>query len=257
MAITTSGPGDELGGNTATRQVTVANAPATPSGVKLAYSKSSDTITVSWNDNPEPDVVSYRLAECIVDRSSKPCGESDWQAFPKPVDGTKVALETAGPGVYRYRVAAIRGSLVSGWATAQGDPTEITVTEDPKPTTSTTAPPAGVDDGSDEPRVVTRTVVQPTRRVQRTAPRVLNRVVTNEDRPYSDTLPYEEAGEAGRPLAGEEGDGDQLTTLIPLAGGVLFLMIGGHLWYLNRRSNALQMLPAEGDDFGVEYDDWR
>lgn len=242
----------------------VNNAPATPSGVKLKYQESSDKVTVSWNANPESgyDVVNYRVQECTVDRSSKPCGS--WTTV-DDVSDTSLAVKRTEPGIYRYRVVALRlnaagdGWINSGAATPQSDPTEITVEEDPDPTTSTTEP--GDDDDGEESSTTsepeTRTVVKPTRRVQRAAPQVLQRIV-EEDPGYQDELPYEndddEEAISGLPIDGNNEDGDgQLSTLVPLAGGLTLLIFALQLWYLNNRAGrTLEPIPVEayGPDEG-------
>lgn len=254
--------------NHASKAIDVNNAPATPTGVKLKYKESADQITVSWNANPESgyDVIAYRVQECTVDRSSKPC--SSWKTV-DDVSETSLTVKRTEPGIYRYRVVALRldaggnGWITSsGAATPQSDPTEIVVEEDPDPT-STTQPGNNDDDGSDEEaspttsEPETRTVVKPTRRVQRAAPQVLQRTV-EEDPGYQDELPYEndddEEAISGLPIDGNNEDGDgQLSTLVPLAGGLTLLIFALQLWYLNNRAGrTLEPIPVEayGPDEG-------
>jgi hypothetical protein len=243
----------------------VENAPAAPTGLKLGYSGGYDgEVSVQWNRNPEPDVRRYRLAECVVDRSSKPCAASDWQLLggSSGLEGTSFGIPTAGPGIYRYRVAALRpdahgGTMASGWTVPTSDPLEIQVLTPPPSTTPTTKPKAGGSqntsrvDRTPETIVRTQTVYQPTRRVQRAAPQVLQRVVErpqSDDRPFSETLPYGEDSEAfGRPpLAGSEG-GDQRAMLVPVAFGTLLLVGAGWVRHLNRRAQwSLEALPVAG-----------
>lgn len=239
--------------------VGVDNLPATPSGVKLKYSESEDRITVSWKANPEAgyDVVSYRVQECTVDRSSKPCDKGAWKTV-DDVSDTSLSVTRTKPGIYRYRIVALRlNAAGTGWlkstgaATPQSDPTEIQVDEDPESTTDTTQPDG---DGGDEPpsEPETRTVVKPTRRVQRAAPQVLQRVV-EEDPGFQEELPYEDDdGQAisGLPIDGNNEDGDNpLSMLIPLAGGLTLLVVALQLWYLNHRAaRSLEPIPIEAYD---------
>lgn len=243
--------------------VDVSNAPATPTGVKLKDQESADKITVSWNANPESgyDSVAYRVDECTVDRSSKPC--SSWDTVDSIFE-TSLTVKRTKPGIYRYRVIALRsdadgtGVIASaGAATPQSDPIEIVVEEDPDPTTSTTEP-DGDDDGTSttvEPE--TRTVVKPTRRVQRAAPQVLQRIV-EEDSGYEDELPYDDDEEAisGLPIDGNNEDGDgQMSMLVPLAGGLTLLIFALQLWYLNHRAGrALEPVPVEAYGPGEDWD---
>ncbi|MBI2169210.1 MAG: hypothetical protein HYU28_06875 [Actinobacteria bacterium] len=233
----------------------VSNAPKAPTGVKLSYDKGKSTITIEWNKNTEPDVSKYRLQECIVDKSSKPCDE--WKTL-ADVSSTAASVEATKPNIYRYRVAALRPNasnqtMVSEYASAKGDPTEIEVKEDP-PETTTSQPQATAETVPPTPITVTKTVVQPTRRVQRAAPEVVQRIV-EEEPGYESKLPYQESGEAigGLPID-ESGQGEgQRAILIPLAGGALLLVFAMQVHYLNRRAHAgLEPVPVDGE----WDDDW-
>lgn len=246
----------------------VSNAPSTPSGVKLSYKESTDTITVSWNRNPETyDDIDYRVDECWVDRSSKPCGSSDWKKLGE-FEGTSMSVKRTKPGIYRFRVAALRpaadgSTMTSAFAGPTGDPTEIEVEDDPTPTSST-VPEASDEEEEQQPEPETRTVVKPTRRVQRAAPQVLQRIV-EEDPGFDDELPYGEAGDegdeeaiGGLPIdeAGEDEGDSQRALLMPLAGGALLLVIALQVHYVNRRAHrALEPLPAEVLSGAVDPED--
>lgn len=241
--------------------VKVSNGPTTPTGVKLGFAKSSNQITVEWNQNPEPDVTKYRLQECKVDKSSKPCGAGDWETVADNFGSNAAAVDGDGPGIYRYRVAALRASasnetLVSDWATAGSEPTEIDI-ENPPPETTTSTSPATVETGPPPaPRV--QTVVKPTRRVQRAAPQVVQRIV-EEEPGYNTQLPYsgEEASD-GLPLGPDEGGSGERAMLIPLAGGLVLLMFALQMGYLNKRAHAaLEPVPlTDLDDSLDESADW-
>lgn len=245
--------------NNASKAIGVANAPATPTGVKLKYKESADKITVSWNANPESgyDPIAYQVDECTVSRSSKPC--SSWDTVDSVFE-TSLTMKRTKPGIYRYRVTALRsdadgtGVIASaGSATPQSDPTEIVVEEDPEPTTDTTVP---EEEEQPPPEPETRTVVKPTRRVQRAAPQVLQKIVEN-DSGFEEELPYDDDDEAaigGLPIDGNGDDGDgRLSMLVPLAGGLTLLIFALQLWYLNNRAGrTLEPVPVEayGSDEG-------
>jgi len=84
-----------------TINVTVDNAPSSPSGVNA--SASGNQVNVSWNANPEPDITGYRLER----DSGGGFGEI------ATVGGTSYT-DSPGPGNHSYRVIAIRNSSVSG-----------------------------------------------------------------------------------------------------------------------------------------------
>jgi hypothetical protein len=89
------------GSDSATISVRVDNPAAAPTGV--ATSSSDDTVTVSWNANPEPDISGYR-----VERD----GGSGYASVGE-VNGT-VFSEKVSPGDYNYRVMALRPSPSQG-----------------------------------------------------------------------------------------------------------------------------------------------
>lgn len=243
----------------------VNNTPSKPSGVKLGYNEGSDTITVEWASNPEPDVADYRIQECKVSRSSQPCEGNAWKTVQDGYPDTKVAFGGDGPGVYRYRVLALRpdadgATMVSDPASAQGDPTEIEIKE--KPATTETSAPQVAGETTETTQPAPRTVVRerPTRRVQRAAPQVVQRIV-EEEPGYNTELPYQdEEAISGLPID-DSGDGEgQRAILIPLAGGALLLVFAMQVHYLNRRANStLQPVAVTGDGSTVEFDegdDW-
>jgi hypothetical protein len=84
-----------------TINVTVDNAPSSPTGVNA--SASGNQVYVSWNSNPEPDITGYRLER----DSGGGFGEV------ATIGGTSYT-DSPGPGNHSYRVIAIRNSSVSG-----------------------------------------------------------------------------------------------------------------------------------------------
>jgi hypothetical protein len=89
------------GSDSATVSVRVDNPASTPTGV--GTTASGDTVTVSWNRNPEPDITGYR-----VERD----GGGGYTNVGE-VNGT-VFSEQVSPGNYSYRVIALRSSPSQG-----------------------------------------------------------------------------------------------------------------------------------------------
>lgn len=250
----------------------VRNPAEQPTGVELTYDEDEERIGVSWNAvSHQYDLDGYRIQECIVASSSDDCDSDDWQTI-ADTSSVAVSFKSAGPGVYRYRVASLRSDesgeeaqLVSAWARPEGEPNEIEVEEEPEPTTTTAPDEDDEETSTTEPDETggasesTETTRPPAdtrpRRVERTSPQVVEEVV-EEDRGFEEELPYgasgEQDGEAlgGRPLAGSgEGDDEQRAFLVPLAGGTLLLIFAGQVWYLNRRADrALE--PVAPSDLG-------
>lgn len=231
--------------------VSISNAPAAPSSVALSHNKDAKTIKVSWAKNPEPDVSDYRVQECVVDKSSKPCEDNSWKTK-ADVRGQLLDVKAENPGIYRYRVIALRptatgATIISEPASAKNDPTEVEVIADPEVTTTTAPTPTDTT-----PITVTKTVVKPTRRVQRAAPEVVQRIV-EEEPGYNTNLPYSGEGTetASSGLGGDSGEGDgQRAILIPLAGGALLLVFAMQVHYLNRRASAgLETVPVDFDEY--------
>lgn len=228
--------------------VSVSNDPTKVDGVGLKFDKAAKTVKVSWSGNPEPDVADYRVQECFVDKSSKPC--EHWKTK-GDIQSTSANIKVEDPGIYRYRVAALRPSatgatMVGAPGVALGDPTEIDVVPDPVEAPAAETSP-GEAPADTTPVTVTKTVVKPTRVVQRAAPQVVQRIV-EEEPGFNTELPYvgdDEEAIGGRP-AGSDGDGGDNAVLIPLAGGALLLVFAMQVKYLTGRvSPALETVPAD------------
>lgn len=106
--------------DTATRNVRVDNGAATPTG--MSVSTSQGTVTLSWNHNPEPDIVGYRIE---VD------GGGGFTTL-TTTQQTSHAY-TPGPGTYSWRVVALRNSPSEpgGRASAPSDAVAASVTAPP------------------------------------------------------------------------------------------------------------------------------
>lgn len=252
---------------TSTKAVTIENPVDPPSGVELVHDESDEEVTVAWTGVSDVNLEGYRVQRCYVERSSKPCGDS-WKTIAQVTEPHHTSSATR-PGVYRYRVASIwsgadGSSRLSADAQPQSDPTEVLVEEQPEETTTTTTEP---DEEQAAPESTTTTQPRPVvlpRRVERSAPQVVQRV-TEEDPGYDEELPYgesagdgagdgggdgsdgtgDEAAISGRSLAGSEGD-DERGVLVPVAGGLAILTFAGQLWYLNRRAGeSLEPIPVD------------
>ena len=130
------------------RHVTVVNPVSAPRDVKLGFVESTKQATVRWQQNPEPDIVSYVVQERIGDGPWKNVGQAGGRA-------TTFTRTLRAPGTYRYQVAALRAAgsgddtVQSAWSGPSSEPKQIVVPEPPKPTTTTTTPPG--PEGSPEP----------------------------------------------------------------------------------------------------------
>jgi hypothetical protein len=131
------------------RNVTVSNPVSAPRDVHLSFVDSTRQATVQWQANPEPDITSYVVQERIGDGAWKNVGQAGGKV-------TTFTRSLAGPGTYRYQVAALRAAgsgtdtVQSAWSGPAAEPKQIVVAEPKRPeaTTSTTQP-APADSGGD------------------------------------------------------------------------------------------------------------
>jgi hypothetical protein len=106
------------------RTVTVANPPAAPEAVRLAYDESTSRVTLTWQANREPDIVGYLVNERY--------NSEGWALVAKPVSPSWTN-QLSQPGTYEYQVAAVRsvGSsnrLVTGpFQSVQSGPRRVQV----------------------------------------------------------------------------------------------------------------------------------
>lgn len=110
-AVSNGGAEDEM-----TAKVIVDNAPSTPSGLRA--SAEGNKVSLSWDANPEPDIIGYRVERFYG---------NDYIAA-AVVEGTSFTEERE-PGQYSYRIVALRHSERSsnGVASAPGAPTTATI----------------------------------------------------------------------------------------------------------------------------------
>jgi hypothetical protein len=99
------------------RTVVVSNPVQAPSNVHANLDGGSHEATVTWNRNPEPDIVKYLIEERFGEGGWTPAGERG----PGDTSFRRAAFTDAG--TYRYRVAAMRadgrgGTLPPVWTEA-------------------------------------------------------------------------------------------------------------------------------------------
>ena len=132
------------------RNVIVANPVSAPRDVRLGFVDSTRQATVRWQQNPEPDVVSYVVQERVGDGPWKNVGQAGGRA-------TNFTRTLSAPGTYRYQVAALRtagsgdDTVQSAWSGPANEPKQIVVAEPPRPETTTTTTPSSSPEGSPEP----------------------------------------------------------------------------------------------------------
>lgn len=123
------------GGNaTDSKRLLVDNAPSTPTGVTASVA--DGVVNVTWNANPEPDILGYR-----VTRDGTSLGQ---------VGGTSLT-DQPSPGDHSYSVTAVRRSPTQGERAGGSSSTSINVPVPPPPPSdgSTGEPTEGYGDGSD------------------------------------------------------------------------------------------------------------
>jgi hypothetical protein len=108
-AVSNTGAEEQAGAT-----VVVDNPPAIPFGLIAAAEK--DEVTLSWESNPEPDIVGYRV-ERFFGNEYVEAALVEEPAF----------SESREPGRYSYRVVAIRSSQVSSEGLASEPSASVTV----------------------------------------------------------------------------------------------------------------------------------
>lgn len=127
-AISTTGAHDEVG-----IYVYVDNGTSTPTG--FSVTSSIDTVSMSWAQNPEPDITSYK-----IERDSG----AGWSVIGE-TGGTSYS-EVVPEGTHSYRVIAFRESPASGTRGSSASEVNVVTTTAPPP-----PPPSdGTDTGSNE-----------------------------------------------------------------------------------------------------------
>lgn len=120
----------------ASSSFSLAVAPAAPSGVTAVPSGDGSEVDLSWNPNPEPDLVGYQ-----VDRSPQGAG------FPTTVTSPSFVDTGVSPGgTYAYSITAVRAGATSG-STVASAPTGASASV-PVPATDATPGSGGSGSGA-------------------------------------------------------------------------------------------------------------
>jgi hypothetical protein len=272
-------PGDEL-----KRSIVVSNPAVTPGNVHAGLEGGSHEPTVTWNRNPEPDIVKYVIEERFGAGGWVPAGErgSGDTSF------RRAALADAGN--YHFRVAALRadgrgGTLQSGWTEAPesvdfnapptegpGGPPPAPAEGEPLPDsfdgspTTTTAPRPGVR--SETPRGTTISPNFSFPSGNFSAPSAIPGIpgspaisrTAEPDPGFSQYLPYQpkststtsQGGQLAAPrtrtLVQPPKKKDPVSLVAPLAAGLAIFVLAMQFTYVVRRRPAI----SEVDDFS----DW-
>ena len=98
----------ETGGSS--RSFNIAIQPAKPTGVEATMPENSTKVTVTWNPNPEPDILGYQVFRSYANGNASPLTPLI-AASPKPTFNDDLAGKPQGQ--YKYNVQAIRKTCPS------------------------------------------------------------------------------------------------------------------------------------------------
>ena len=234
IAVGTSNVGQRRG--RAVRQFRTEIPPATPTGLKIGINQEKREASLTWNANPEADVVGY-----IVERAPAegPFGEVGRPQTPAFVEN----LGPLPPGNYRYRVTAVRRKTqnpadtegiaspapAEGSAELKGPPTATTTSTPPttRPTATTARPrrPANrVDLGRFGP---TSTIPDGSQEPEEGA---FGDLEFGERQDGRTDITITELGE---PVT-EDGDEERPSSLLYFAGGLLAFVVLMHLRWIKK-----------------------
>lgn len=222
VVVTTEVPGIPLdkceGGTAEPRQFFVAAPPRPPSGVKATMGPGR-AVAASWDRNPEPDIVSYRVRRSV--------GAGPFQQVSGEVTGTSFTDGAVPPGgPFRYQVLAVRRGKTPA-------PVDVVVSA---PSAAVTVGGAAI--GSKGGKTLGARLFD-------------NKPVSGPPQPgagagaaasaseggFDEKLPYE-PGEEGEPteLGVNETSNSSHRSLAFVAGGFLVLAVYLHLWWLKRQA---------------------
>lgn len=113
--------------------------PSPPKGLKATVDDSTRVVSLTWTNNPEPDLTGYKVFRTV--------GNGNFQsvATVTTASWTDTSTSNAG-GEYRYRVVAVREGSRAG-TSVSSDPSGSVEASVPDPPTPTTAPTGGGDGG--------------------------------------------------------------------------------------------------------------
>ena len=246
----------------ASKPFAVAAPPRAPSGLTVT-ANDNRSVTVSWNPNPEPDIVVYRVFR------KDPGGPDFFQVgstagvSPASCSAKCTFNDTGilGGGKYSYRVLAFRPNPNDGSRPIASQPSSAATADLPEPPTTTgaqvpgapagAAPGAGAGGapavGSARGPAISRFLAAAPAPKPPPPPRLVDPPDTgfNRDLPFGEVPPSEddvEPGEGeeavvpGAPVGNDDEGVVQSSPLIPIAAGLVLIVLAAHLRHLNRRT---------------------
>jgi hypothetical protein len=204
------------------REFFVAAPPVRPAGVRAVPGPGKDTANISWNRNPEPDMLGYVVQRA---RGSGPFEQIGETAEPSFRDGA------AGGAGNRYRVIAVRRG-------PHGP-----IPSEPSAAVGIGAPGGVVSRGGRGAPAKPVDLSKFTRLVGQA-----ERAAQGPDGSFDPNLPYgeeTEPGEQDEELGADERRDDRRRTVGFVAGGLLTLAVMLHLWWVKREAERepLEALP--------------
>jgi hypothetical protein len=267
----------------AARAITVAVPPKAPTGVKATLSGS--VVSVSWDANPEPDMLGYLVGR-QVDNGDFRCiaevDQSDQPSYKVPDD-----LKDKAPGGYRWRVTAFRAKDMtstkpscsdggtgipsqSSLTTGVGWKTTTSTTKGDGGgggTTDTTKPPAGsglthysgnsgTTDTSSKTKKPNLSALSGLSPVNNLARVPSGRGAGEADSGFNELLPFAPGSGGDDPgaisgadskLGSAGGDNGNTTKLLFVAAGLLVAVLSAHVLWLKAQVDRmpLEALPPE------------
>ena len=266
----------------------VAAPPRAPSGVAVAANENR-SVTVSWNPNPEADIVAYRVFR------KDPGGPDFFQVgnaagvSPAACAAKCTFNDTAilGGGKYSYRVLAFRPNPNDGSKPLASPASETAGVDIPEAPTTTGAPvpgaPAGAAPGaggvpavgSARGPAISRFLAGAPAPKPPPPPKLIDPPDTgfNRDLPFGavpegedDVEPGEgeDAVVPGDPTSDQDEGVVQSSPLVPIAAGLVLIVMAAHLRHLGRRTRTVEahrprsvpvaVAAADGEDDGDELD---
>lgn len=282
-----AGLGSHEGTSTGSRSFLVAVPATSPANVKTAVDATSRAVTITWDKNPEPDLIRYE-----VKRAKGTSSDFTTVAEPKAGETTYTDASTSSSGGdYRYVVVAVRKG-VPGDEEISSDPSAMTAdavakVPDPPPPPTTAAPagsagaggtgtgssiPAGSPGAITTPGTVDLSGFNTVRSQTRSA---APRTVPLPDPGFQSTLPFapvetiadepfvNEDGDLGevasdsqfRELGDEVSSNDKARTMAFFAAGLLATVLLMHVLWVKSEVRRVPLEALEPEDV-VPADGW-
>ena len=269
------------------RDFSVAVPPVSPTGLRATSNTSKQQVSLTWNANPEPDMLGYELQR-------QGSSSSKWTVVAQNAS-TSAVDPVPSPGTWKYRLVAIRAGASSSEGVASEPSASVSTTVDAPPTTTTSTITVTNDGGStggastgaggsssgstsgggsggsgsttSSDKATARAgrvdlsgyaaLLDANRRQLRTTP------TTEYDPGYSEMLPFQPVTEEidDEPEGGKSveigfsrttvpDDGAQRRKMAYYAGGLLAFVLAMHGWFIRtevRRQDELEALDATPD----------